>query len=182
VHRRCDTLTNNTLAKVRKMGISPTAFARYLSQQAQEVERRAPLIAYAGMSKHVATSAAAEISRLWQVQVLGFTYPELRKAMGRGSSVRKVLADHVRPDYVRSLVGNKKIDVIPVKVYQTPETIERFRRIKSGSSVLLISPDDDFFDPRFAVGEVRKLMTCPRISISGITESDVSDFENMLNL
>src|SRR4030042_1862624 len=40
INSKCSTLTRNIAAQVRRLGISPTAYARYLSQHMQELERR----------------------------------------------------------------------------------------------------------------------------------------------
>jgi DNA-binding transcriptional regulator YhcF (GntR family) len=88
INSKCRTLTRNIAAQVRRLGISPTAYARYLSQQMQELERRVPFIAYVDPLKAFALSQAAELSQLWQVPVIGLTIPELKSAARKGTQPR----------------------------------------------------------------------------------------------
>jgi len=44
VDENCRKLSKSIISKIRQMGLSPTAFARYLSRYAQENERNTPFI------------------------------------------------------------------------------------------------------------------------------------------
>src|SRR5512136_952839 len=102
INSKCSALTKNIAARVRRLGISPTAYARYLSQQMQELERRAPFIAYVDPLKTFAVSQAAELSQLWQVPVVGLTVQELESAVRNKTHLRKAIANHIILDLVLS--------------------------------------------------------------------------------
>ena len=140
INSKCSTLTKNIAAKVRRLGISPTAYARYLSQQMQELERRAPFIAYVDPLKTFALSQAAELSQLWQVPVIGLTIPELKSAARKGTQLRKALTSHLIRDLVQSSLPGRTIEVIPVEVRYSDQMIKELDRIKSHSSVLRVLP------------------------------------------
>ena len=81
INENCRKLSNAIISKVRRSCLSPTAFARYLSRQAQENERNAPCILYADMHEEVAAQTASEISKWWQVPVIGAAFGELKKLL-----------------------------------------------------------------------------------------------------
>ena len=62
----CQKLSQRITSKVRQLGISPTAFARYLSRHAQESERNSPLISYVDIQGKIAMQTATEIAQLCQ--------------------------------------------------------------------------------------------------------------------
>ena len=69
MNENCHKLSKTVLSKIRQLGVSPTAFARYLSQHAQESERKKPFILYVDTHEEIALQKAAEISKLWRVPV-----------------------------------------------------------------------------------------------------------------
>src|ERR1700722_12446429 len=80
-HRRtasdhAEGLSQQMLAKLYKMGISPSAFSRYLYRKAREYERETPFIIFVDITSRQANERAAQISSLWQVPIEGFSLEE----------------------------------------------------------------------------------------------------------
>ena len=179
INSKCSTLTKNIAAKVRRLGISPTAYARYLSQQMQELERRAPFIAYVDPLKAFALSQAAELSQLWQVPVIGLTIPELESAARKGTQVRKALASHLMRDSVQSSLPGRTIEVIPVEIRYSDQMIAELDRIRPHSSVLRVLPQRFLPYAGFIRAQLQKWIKAPGVEISLVTAADRS-FEKLL--
>jgi DNA-binding transcriptional regulator YhcF (GntR family) len=179
INSKCSTLTRNIAAKVRRLGISPTAYARYLSQQMQELERRAPFIAYVDPLKTFALSKAAELSQLWQVPVIGLTTLELKSAARKGTQPRKALTSHLIHDFVQSSLPGRKIEVIPVEVRYSDQMIKELDRIRPHSSVLRVLPPHFLPYAGFIRAQLQKRIKAPDVGISLVSVADRS-FEMLL--
>lgn len=166
IKTKCRTLTKNLAARVRRLGVSPTAFARYLNQHMQELESRAPFIAYVDSAKAFAMRRAEEVSRLWQVPVIGLTILDLKGAASKGTQVRKVLTNHLLCDDVQSSLRGRTIEVIPVEVRYSEEMIKELERIRPHSSVLrVLTPNFLPYAP-FIRTQLQKRIKAPGIKIS----------------
>ncbi len=174
INSKFSTLTRNLAAKVRRLGISPTAYARYLSQQMQELERRVPFIAYVDPDKTFALSKAAELSQLWQVPVTGLTILELKRAARKGTQLRKALTSHLLRDFVQSSISGRKIEVIPVEVRYSDQMIKVLDRIKSHSSVLRVLPPHFMPYAGFIRAQLQTRIKSPDVEISLISVADRS--------
>ena len=62
VNKKCQELTREIIKQIRKIGMSPIAFTRYLSRQVQEEERRSPFIAYVDSDKESGPGGCREYS------------------------------------------------------------------------------------------------------------------------
>jgi GntR family transcriptional regulator len=180
-NQKCMRLSKSTIQKARQYGIPPTIFARYLSRQAQEAEHNEPFIAFVDDVKEVAERRAAQISSLWQVSVIGMTVLQLKAALRKGSVPRKILANHLRRDYIRSMISSKKIDVIPIEVVYTEQTIKDLARIKANSSVLRVLAHPYVKNARFIIAQLQNWVKAPGVKISWVSVRDVSDIEQWLN-
>jgi DNA-binding transcriptional regulator YhcF (GntR family) len=179
-NERCMRLSRRIISKARQIGIPPIVFARYLSRQAQEAERSEPFIAYVDSVKEVAERRAAEISGMWQIPVISLTTLELKRAVRNGRVPRKVLANHLRRNDVRSIIPNKRIDVIPIEVEYTEQTIEELGRITPNSSVLRILASAYVDHAPFIIAQLLKWVRSSGVRISWISIRDVSNFEKLL--
>jgi len=180
-NQKCLQLSKSTIRKARQYGIPPIAFARYLSRQAQETERSEPFIAFVDDVKEVAERRAEEISRLWQVSVIGMTVRQLKDAQRKGSVPRKILANHLRRDYVRSMISSRKIDVIPIEVVYTEQTIKELAKFKANSSVLRVLAPPYVKNARFIVAQLQNWVRAPGVKISCISVRRLSDTKQLLN-
>jgi DNA-binding transcriptional regulator YhcF (GntR family) len=180
-NERCLQLSKSAISKARQVGIPPTVFARYLSRQAQEDERSKPFISYVDDMEDRAKQRAAEISSLWQVPVAGMSVLELKMALRSGAISKRVLVNHLRRDYIRSIIPSKRIDVIPIEVVYTEQTIKDLGKIKADSSVMRILAPQQVGNAPFIIAQLRKWVTSSGVEISWISERDVSSFEKLLN-
>jgi GntR family transcriptional regulator len=180
-NEKCLRLSKSTIQKARQYGIPPTVFARYLSRQAQESEHREPFLAFVDDVIEVAERRAGQISSLWQVPVIGMTVLQLKASLRKGSVPRKVLANHLRRDYIRSIISSKKIDVIPIEVVYTEQTIKDLAKIKANSSVLRILAHPYVKNARFILAQLQKWVRAPGVEISWVSVRDLSDIEPLLN-
>jgi DNA-binding transcriptional regulator YhcF (GntR family) len=181
ISQRCEQLSKNTIAEVRQLGISPTAFARYLSGNARRNEYREPFIAYVDPDREIAVQRADQVSQLWQVSVIGLTISELKAALRRGTRLRKVLVNHLNRDSIGSIPPGMKMDIIPVEIHYTKQTIRDLGKTKSKSSILVVLPRQAVNSARFIVGQLHKWMKSRDVEISWIPVRDVASFEQLLN-
>jgi DNA-binding transcriptional regulator YhcF (GntR family) len=179
IETRCRALTKNLAARIRRLGISPTSYARYLSQHMRELERRVPFIAYVDPQKTVALSRAAEVSQLWQVPVVGLTLRELKSAARKGTQLRKVLTNHLLRDLVQSSLPGKKIEVIAVEARYSDQMIKELSQIRSNSSVLRVLPPDFLPYARFIRAQLQKRIKASGVEISFVSVAD-RPFEKLL--
>jgi DNA-binding transcriptional regulator YhcF (GntR family) len=180
-NKKCLRLSESIISKVRKFGVSPTAFGRYLSQQTQVAERSTPYIAYFDRRKEVAEQRASEVSRIWQVPVIGLTVSELKKAVRKNPNLRKVLCNHLSSKYARTLIPDKNIDLIPIEVSYTEQTIRDLARIRPNSSILRILAPAYLNHAPFIIAQLQKWVKSPGVEISSISVDAVSSFAKLLN-
>ena len=145
----------------------------------RELERRFPFIAYVDPEKNVALSRAAEVSKLWQVPVVGLTLRELKSAARKGTQLRKVLTNHLLRDLVQSSLPGKKIEVIAVEACYSDQMIKELSRIRSNASVLRVLPPDFLPYARFIRAQLQKRIKAPGVEISFVSAAD-RPFEKLL--
>jgi GntR family transcriptional regulator len=180
VDENCRKLSKKIVSRVRQMGMSPTAFARYLSQHAQESERKTPFIVYADSHEEIASKAAEEISQLWHVPVIGVAYRDLKAVVGRGPNRRKVLVSHLMCDSVQAMLPRNKSDVIPIEVIASEQTLQIFKKIESNSSVLVIHLPQPLHRIEFILAGMRKMAESRSVKISSCPVSNMSNFRKVV--
>ncbi len=180
IEENCCKLSKKILLRVRQMGLSPTAFARYLSRQAQDSERASPLIIYVDTHVEIASQTAEEVSRLWQVPVMGLALQDLKAAIAKGSTRRKILVNHVMCDNVRSMLSRNKSNVIPVEM-RSAELIKSVNNIKSNSSVVVLHRPQFSHSAPFILAGIRKLLEPRGVKISARPVRNVADFRKLVN-
>lgn len=169
VTENCRKLSETVLSKVRRLGISPTAFARYLSQHALETEREEPFIIYIDTQRDIAVQQAAEISKMWRVPVSGMEFKDLKTIAGKDPGQHKILVNHVMCDFVRSLLPGKKTSVIPIEVHNSPETIRKLAKIKPNCSVKLLTLPHPSHRVQFMITQTQELIKSPGVKITPVT-------------
>ena len=145
------------------------------------MERNDPFIAYVDPDREIAVQRAGEISQLWQVPIVGMTIAELRKGFRRGTGLRKILVNHLVHDKIASMARGTKVDVIPLQILYTRQTIRELGRIRSNSSILAVLPPHALHSARFYVGQMRARVKSPGVEISSISARDISSFEHLLS-
>lgn len=176
----CRRLSKKTISRVRQLGISPTAFTRYLSRDAQESERNLPLILYVDDHEEFAAQTAAEISQLWQVPVKGLAFRDLKATLKKASVAQRILANHVMCEYARSLISGKKYAVIPIEVRVSEQTVELLAQIKPNSSVLIILLPQPSHRAHFIVAQLKEFIKSPGVKIFSTSIRRISNFKRLL--
>jgi DNA-binding transcriptional regulator YhcF (GntR family) len=181
INKKCQEIARDIIKRTRRIGVSPIAFARYLSRNVQEDERKTPFIAYIDTDKEIAVRRAEQLSRTWQACVIGLTVDELKFALGHGSKVRKVLVNHLNRDRIRGLPRGRKIDIIPIEICYTKQTIRDLGKIEAKSSILIVLPNHNVPIASFIAGQLRKLTKVRDAKISWIAINEVADFRHLLD-
>ena len=180
IGENCHKLSRQVTAKARQMGLSPTAFARYLSRHAQEDERKSPFIFYVDVNEEVASQTAADISRLWQVPVKGVTFHELTTMAAGDDSAQRILVNHILYENVRSEFRGKKSAIIPVEERASEQTIKLLSEIKPDSSVLLVHLPQPSHRLHYMIEQLKKLIKSPGVKVSSTSIRDVSGFSELV--
>ncbi len=177
----CRKLSKNVISKVRQMGVSPTAFARYLSRHAQENERKAPFIVYVDTHGEFATHTAEEISHLWQVPVLGVALSDLKAVIARHPGRVKILVNHIMCDKIRAMLPRNKSDAIPIELHSSEPAMRTIEKIKPNSSVLVLYMPQPSHQVQFILAGVKKLMEPRDIRITSCAVRGMSHFRELLS-
>ena len=177
---KCQQLSRSVLKQIRRIGVPPTVFARYLSRNAQDSEREVPFIAYVDLEKEIALQRAEQVSRKWQVSVRGLTVEELKAALKSGTESRAVLVNHLICDTIRSARRGKKMDIIPIEIHYTKQTIRELGKTRANSVMLLVIPVHAAQVADFIVERLHKWIKSRGTKISWITVDEVADFEQLL--
>ncbi len=179
INLKCKELSRDIIQRIRKIGVSPIAFSRYFSRSTQEEEHRSPFIAYVDPDKETALRRAEQVSSLWHASVVGLSAGEFKLALNGGSRLRKVLVNHLTADNIRRIPRGRKIDIIPIEICYTEQTIKALEKIKS-SSVLLLLPKHAISIARFMVDQLYKWMKYKEAKISWRPVDEVADFRRLL--
>ncbi|HSW39168.1 MAG TPA: GntR family transcriptional regulator [Acidobacteriota bacterium] len=179
INKKCRDLSNDIAMRIRAIGVSPSAFARYLSQSMQDDERKAPFITYVDPNKERAVRRAEQISSLWNVPVAGISVDECKRHLKKGGKLRKVLANHLSSDIIRRIPIGSNTDLIPIEISYTEKTIRALKRIRS-SCILVLLPHHAVSTAGFIVEQLRKWVKCEDTNISWMQVDKVTDFERLL--
>jgi GntR family transcriptional regulator len=180
ISENCRRLSQRVISRTRQLGISPTAFARYLSRDAQQNERKAPFIAFVDDHSEIATRTAGEISDLWQVPVKGLTFKELKTAVRKRAAIHKILVNHILYEHACTLLPRNRSMIIPVEVRASEETISLLSEIPANSSVLLIHLPHPPHRVHFMVAQMQELVKATGVRIFSASTRKVSSFAALL--
>ncbi|MBP1610892.1 MAG: transcriptional regulator, GntR family [Acidobacteria bacterium] len=179
INKICQELSRDMAKRIRRIGVSPSAFARYLSRSMQEDERKAPFIAYVDPDKERAIRRAEQVSSLWNVPVAGLSSDEFKRHLDEGSKLRKVLANHLAYDGIQRIPRGRKIDIIPIEIRYTEQTIKALEKIRT-SSILVLLPNHAISSARFIVEQLHKWVKCKDVNISWMQVDKAGDFRRLL--
>jgi len=179
INLKCQELSKDIINRIRRIGVSPIAFSRYLGRSMQEDERRSPFIAYVDPDKEIARRRAEQVSGLWHASVAALSIDEFKLALHRGGKLRKVLVNHLIADSIRRIPRGRRIDIIPIEICYTEQTIKALERIKS-SSILVLLPNHAISSARFIVEQLHKWIRCKDANISWRLVDEVADFRHLL--
>jgi DNA-binding transcriptional regulator YhcF (GntR family) len=180
VNKKCHELAEDIAKRIRGIGVSPIAFARYLSRDMQEEERKSPFIAYVDPDRETALRRADQVSRLWHAWVLGLSVDEFKCALAQRSKLRKILVNHLVLDSIRRIPHAKRMDIIPIEISYMEKTIRALGKLKA-SSILVLLPNHAVSSARFIIEQLRNWMKCKDASISWTAVDEVADLSRLLN-
>jgi GntR family transcriptional regulator len=180
INRKCQELSKDIIKQIRRIGVSPIAFARYLGQSIQEEERRFPFIAYVDPDKETALRRAEQVSHLWHAPIIALSVDEYKLALTQGSKLRKVLVNHLTSDTIRRLPGGRNIEIIPIEICYTEQTILALGKLRV-STVLVLLPNHALSSARFIVEQLHKWMKGRDAKITWMDVNEVKDFRRLLN-
>jgi GntR family transcriptional regulator len=180
VRQKCETLSKELLPRLRELGVSPSAFARFLYQQAREHEIQTPFIVFVDATKAQAIERAGHISAVWQVNIPGYSLDELAEIPKQDmQAIRKILTNYVRFDQVRRIVRNRA-EVIPLGLTFTEQSIKEFGRLPAGANLVLILDDEDYPSLSLLVELYHKLVLKPGSNIAAIPFSKVHNIHRFV--
>ncbi len=179
INLKCQELSKEIIERIRRIGVSPIAFSRYLSRSTHEDEHRFPFIAYVDPDKETALRRAEQVSRLWHASVVGLSIDEFKHALSQGSKLQKVLVNHLLFDSIRRIFPGRKIDIIPIEISYTEQTIKALGKIKA-SSMLVLLPKHAISNARFMVEQLYKWVKYKDANISWRLVDEVADFSRLL--
>jgi hypothetical protein len=143
--RRSQKLCQETLAKAMTLGLAGTSFARMLYQIALEQERSNQRFFYVDITEPVAQERADQISRAWQITVVGLPMDKVKTLEeAPPETPLKIFTNHYRYGEVFGLVGHLNADIIPIDLKFTQAMIEEINRLPDGSTVEIILDEHDF--------------------------------------
>lgn len=179
---RCEQLSKTVLAKARRLGIGPSAFARYLFQQARLNEKAIPFVIYVDATKAIAAERAAMISSHWHVNVPGMSYNDIKSMVkNRANGVRAVLTNYFRLEQVQKLFGNRHVDVIPLSLRFSAAMKNEFRHIPAGCEVTLVLEDSDFPTLSLILDSYRKQqLVGSSVKLSSLRLSQIRDLRRLV--
>lgn len=176
IMEQCENLSTETLARVDRIGVSPSAFARYLYQQARERERTMPSVIFVDATQALARERAQKISFHWHVNVPGLSMDEIATLHGIGlKGVRSILTNYLRMDQVRRIVTKDRVEVIPLSLTFAPEMRETFRRLPANASIVLVVDDQDYPSLTLLLEGYRKILVDPSSKMNALPISQVPD-------
>lgn len=180
VQEQCETLSRDILSRLHRTGVSPSAFARYLYQQAREQENRSPFIIFVDAAKSQATSRAGNISAIWQLNVPGYSLDELA-AMPKQEvkKIGRILTNYIRFDQVRRIVKDAT-EVIPLGLAFSEHTILEFRRLPANARIVLVLDDQDYPSLSLLLDLYRKMVLKPGHEISALPMSKVRKIQKFI--
>lgn len=181
IYKRCQELTADIVQRLRRIGISPIAYARYFSQSVYDNEQKSPFVAYVDGDKKIALHRAEQVSQLWQAAVVGLSIDEYKLLLTQRSKLRKVLVNHLVFDFIQRISSRRKIDIISIGIHYTAQTIRKLERIRANSSLLLVIPNHALPVAPFIVDRLHKLIKRKGVNISWIAINKVADFGQLLD-
>jgi hypothetical protein len=105
---------------------------------------------------------------------------EYKSALARRSKLRKFLVNHLAFDGIRRMPSRRKIDIIPIEICYTTQTIRKVEKIKANSSLIIVLPNHAAQVAGFIVDRLHKLIKCKGVDISWVVINTVEDFEQLV--
>lgn len=181
IMKKCETLSQRTLQQAARLGLSPSAFARYLYQQARDLEKKTPSLIFVDATKTTALDRAAKISNIWHVNIPGVSIEEL--AALRPAELKntgKILTNYLRLDEITRVAHGSGVDVIPLSLSFTSTMLAEFERLPSKATVVLVLDDRDYPSLKLILESYRKVLVDPSVNLVSLPYSKARNLNRMI--
>jgi len=147
--QKVNRLIKQTLEQVKKLNMSSASFAKLLTQQAREEERRRVCYIYTDVSYTLTGFIASEVSRMWGISVQPVLMEALDDFLARGTFQECVImANYYRLDTLRRIEkpgrSRLQVRVVPIGIRFSVDMVEQFEALPKKSKVLLVSEDQEY--------------------------------------
>jgi GntR family transcriptional regulator len=181
IMEQCQALSAEVLAHAERLRISPSAFARYLYQQALDRERTEPSVIFVDATKALASERATKISAFWHLNVPGYSLDELKiLRKNKLQGIRTILTNYLRLDQVLKILKPRRADVIPLSLTFSSEMRDVLRRLPSNAEVALILADRDYPSRAIFLESYGQLLVNPSIKLTTVPRSRIKDLERFV--
>ncbi len=181
IMKKCETLSQRTLQQATRLGLSPSAFARYLYQQARDLENQTPSLLFVDATKNTALDRAAKISIIWHVNIPGVSIEEL--AALRPAELKttgKILTNYLRLDEITRIAHGAGVDVIPLSLSFTSTMLAEFERLPAKAAVVLVLDDRDYPSLKLILESYRKVLVDPSVNLASLPYSKARNLNQMV--
>jgi DNA-binding transcriptional regulator YhcF (GntR family) len=182
VMQSAETLASQVLQKAQRIGVVPSAFARYLYQRASEIESSQCPILYVDVGKQIATERAQKISSFWRMNIPAFSLEELAGMKRNGlRHVKKVLTNYWRYDEVRKMLKGTGVEkIIPLGLVFAPKMVAEFSKFPRNSSVLFVFDDQDYPALQLIMQPYKQILTDPSVIFTAKPLSKIRDLRALV--
>ena len=136
--KKAEALMQRLLAELRRDGVEPLTFSRFLHQRLQEEDARSPRILCVDSSDVLARELGRQIQQALGVHVRTAGVNKLRALARSLTQDTQVLVDYYYLADVRAILKGRARRIYPVSWDYDPRFIERIRSLPVGSSILLL--------------------------------------------
>jgi hypothetical protein len=178
---QCEELARRTILKIQGLGISTTAFSRYLYQKGVEKERSNPIAVYVDATKPLADERASKISTVWQTNIPGLSLREIvENGMNGYILPTTVLTNYYRLDQVRNVLMKRRVEVVPLGLTFSPKMLTEFSRLPTNASVVLILDDEDYPSLSLILDGYRNALVRNTVRLTAMPFSGVCDLKKFI--
>lgn len=181
IMKKCETLSQKTLQQAARLGLSPSAFARYLYQQARDLENQTPSLIFVDATKATALDRATKISNIWHVTVPGVSIEELAALRpAQLKTTGKILTNYLRLDEITRITHGSGVDVIPLSLSFTSTMLVEFERLPSKATVVLVLDDRDYPSLKLILESYRKVLVDPSVNLASLPYSKARNLNQLV--
>jgi GntR family transcriptional regulator len=176
VINRCEKLTQETIDRAEKLGLTASSFAQLLYQEARKREQLTTHVIYVDTTRALAAERASAISEYLHMNVEPVIVEDLQVLRTRvDNKPRTILTNHFRIRDVLNIMGKQGIDIVPLSLTFSPETREAFARLAAGTNVLVVHDDRDIQSVTSPLDTYREMLPDPSIRLTLTSWSEIKN-------
>jgi DNA-binding transcriptional regulator YhcF (GntR family) len=171
----CDHMSRETIERLRSLHIHPSSFLSYFQQYFARASNEEPNLVFAECNRTETDIFSKQISELWNVDVRGVTFEELRLQPVRRILTKNtsVITNAYHLDELRGLVKGTGAEVVGLKFRWDRRLMKRIESLNDGTTVLFVFSDADKARYGNLIFEEFKSLVTPRkvaMTLKGISE------------